>query len=81
MLCCQLVINKEEKNEDIRIIESVAFDLWCPGLSLTQKPTNIFFDTSIVKIDVKWPKKNKLCPCFTWNEGMYGWKWNRVDRK
>ena len=57
MLCCQLVINKEEKNEDIRIIESVAFDLWCPGLSLTQKPTNIFFDTSIVKIDVSGPRK------------------------
>ena len=31
MLCCRLVIHKEEKNEDIRIIESMAFDLWCPG--------------------------------------------------
>ena len=41
----------------IEISESMAFDLWCPGpkrLSLTQKPNDIFFDTSIVKIDVKW---------------------------
>ena len=31
-LCCYVVIHKEEKNEDIiRISESVAFDLWCPG--------------------------------------------------
>ena len=39
----------------IEISESMAFDLWCPRpkrLSLTQKPNDIFFDASIVKIDV-----------------------------
>ena len=56
-------MHKEENEDKTRISESMAFDLWCLGpkrLSLTQKPNDIFFDTSIVKIDVNGQEKQPL---------------------